>query len=347
LVKSARVAAPTVLDRIVSGRRERANSHDATGPASTRGAIVDAESMTIEPTASREPKALSIIVPAHNEALRGFTVLETLVAASEQLNALVIVACNGCTDDTAAVARNAKGVEVVEIAVASKAAALNAGDDVAGDVFPRLYLDADVRISVAALAMIASALDVPEGRIAGPATTYLLDGTPWLVRRYYRALAEVPFLVRLSSELMIGRGLYAVNAAGRSRFERFPFMTADDGFIDRLFDPDEKRVVAGAEAGIPVPDTMEGFIRAKTRAAAGTKELVSWLVVHRPDRLEVADTLPDPRRSLAQRIRHHLGRGGILSSNQPTALVDLLVYLLVEAVARTRVTLAAQRGPWR
>jgi len=303
--------------------------------------------MAADDDARRRPRALSIIVPAHNEASRGFEVLKTLAAAYEQLDARVIVVCNGCVDDTAEVARRVEGIEVVELDVASKAAALNAGDELAGDVFPRLYLDADVGISVDALGKIAAVLDVPGAAIAGPARNYLLDGAPWLVRRFYAALAEVPFLVRLSSELMVGRGLYAVNAEGRSRFERFPAMTADDGFIDRLFDPDEKRVVAESVAGIPVPDSIEGFFRAKTRAAAGTKELVSWLAVHMPDRLAVGGTLPDPRRSVVQRIQHHLGRGELLSSRTPTAIVDLLVYLFVEVVVRTRLTLAAQRGPWR
>ena len=303
--------------------------------------------MANDPATGRGSPALSIIVPAHNEASRGFSVLATIEAAAEELNALVIVVCNGCTDDTLAVARTARRVEVAEIPEASKAAALNVGDELAGAVFPRLYLDADVCITVDALAKVAASLRGPDGAIAGPTTSYLLDGAPWLVRRYYDALAEIPFLARLSSDLMIGRGLYAVNAAGRARFERFPALTADDGFIDRLFDPNEKRVVSDAVAGVPVPGTVKGFFRAKTRAAAGTKELVSWLQVHRPDRLAVADTLPDPRLSLARRVQHHLNRGGLLSSRRASAIVDLVVYLLVEAVARTRVTLAAQHGPWR
>jgi glycosyltransferase involved in cell wall biosynthesis len=303
--------------------------------------------MTKEPTTEHGAHALSIIVPAHNEASRGFSVLETLEEAAERLNALVIVVCNGCSDNTAAVARRYRGIEVAELATASKSGALNAGDELAGAVFPRLYLDADVRISVDALSEIAAVLDRPSAGIAGPARTYLLDDAPWLVRRYYAALAEVPFLVRLSSELMIGRGLYAVNAAGRARFDRFPSMTADDGFIDRLFDPDEKHIVAGAEAGIPVPESIQGFFRAKTRGAAGTKELASWIAVHRPDRLVVADTLPDPRLSVSRRIQHHLNRGGLLSSRRPAAVIDLAVYLLVEVVTRTRLSLAAPRGPWR
>src|ERR1019366_4385014 len=158
--------------------------------------------MTVEPDSARLPPALSIIVPAHNAATRGFRVLPTIEAAAAQLNALVIVVCNGCTDDTAAVARRSTSVEVVELSNAGKAAALNAGDEIAGEVFPRLYLDADVRITVQALGDIAASLDTPDDAIASPARTYMVEGAPWLVRRYYAALAEIPFLVQLSSKLM-------------------------------------------------------------------------------------------------------------------------------------------------
>jgi glycosyltransferase involved in cell wall biosynthesis len=304
--------------------------------------------MTVEPEAAATPQSFCIIVPAHNEATRGFGVLSTLEDAAKRLNARVIVVCNGCTDNTADVARRAAGVEVLELTIASKAAALNAGDELAGDVFPRLYLDADVHITADALGEIAGVLGAATGgAIAGPVTTYLLDASPWLVRRYYAALAEIPFLVRLSSDLMVGRGLYGVNAAGRSRFDVFPPLTADDGFIDRLFEPDEKHVVDGAVAGIPLPTSLDDFFRAKVRAAAGTKELTGYLAVHRPDRLAADGALPDPRLNVTSRIQHHLRDGGLFSSRRPIAIVDLLVYFLVEVVTRTRLSLAAPRGPWR
>ena len=90
----------------------------------------------------------SVIIPAHNEAAVIARTLAPLapLAAAGQLE--VIVACNGCTDHTAAIARGFDGVTVLELGQSSKAAALNAGDAAASH-WPRLYLDADVQISPA------------------------------------------------------------------------------------------------------------------------------------------------------------------------------------------------------
>ena len=85
------------------------------------------------------------MIPAHNEAAviaRRLTPLAPLAAAGKLE---VIVACNGCTDDTAAIARGFEGVTVLEMAQPSKTAALNAGD-AAATHWPRFYLDADVEI---------------------------------------------------------------------------------------------------------------------------------------------------------------------------------------------------------
>ena len=67
----------------------------------------------------------------------------------------MVVVCNGCHDRTAEVARQvAPLATVVEIPVASKVAALNAGDAVAR-YFPRFYLDADIELPVAAVRPVA------------------------------------------------------------------------------------------------------------------------------------------------------------------------------------------------
>src|SRR5688572_19584947 len=102
----------------------------------------------------------SIVIPAHDEErLLGATlerVLDGLEPGTE-----VIVICNGCRDRTAEVARGfAPRVAVIELAEASKVAALNAGD-AAAQSFPRVYLDADTPIAGADLMRVIAVLREP------------------------------------------------------------------------------------------------------------------------------------------------------------------------------------------
>src|ERR1044071_1194081 len=81
----------------------------------------------------------SIVIPAHNEGAVIRRLLRSLPEVVDAGRLEVIVACNGCTDDTADIARR-HGAKVVEISTPSKIAALNAADDIAV-AYPRLYVD--------------------------------------------------------------------------------------------------------------------------------------------------------------------------------------------------------------
>src|SRR3954453_3171433 len=88
----------------------------------------------------------SVVIPAHDEASVIGRCLRALLAGAEPGELEVIVVCNGCHDDTAAVARaHAPDAVVLELPAPSKPAALNAGDAEATR-FPRIYLDADVEV---------------------------------------------------------------------------------------------------------------------------------------------------------------------------------------------------------
>ena len=101
----------------------------------------------------------SIVVPAYNEAHRIGPLLEVLRSSVSVLHARVIIVCNGCDDATADIARRVGGVEVAELATASKTGALNEGDRLAGDLFPRLYVDADAITDVDSIARLFASLE--------------------------------------------------------------------------------------------------------------------------------------------------------------------------------------------
>ncbi|WP_157073229.1 glycosyltransferase family 2 protein, partial [Kribbia dieselivorans] len=130
---------------------------------------------------------VSVIVPAHNEA----AVLPRLLRALHGADLEVIVVCNGCTDDTAKVARRWPGVRVEEITEASKAAALRRGDEVAG-FGTRAYVDADVVISGRDVGRLAAAVEAGEALAVGPERRFDQTGVGWPVRAYYRVWQALP-----------------------------------------------------------------------------------------------------------------------------------------------------------
>src|SRR5690625_8041282 len=74
----------------------------------------------------------SVVIPERNEEDHIARTLDALTADSPRHLLEIIVVCNGCTDRTGdvarAVARQRPDVRVVEIATASKVAALREGD---------------------------------------------------------------------------------------------------------------------------------------------------------------------------------------------------------------------------
>ncbi|MEC8558761.1 MAG: glycosyltransferase, partial [Planctomycetota bacterium] len=92
-------------------------------------------------------KQLSVVIPAFDEAAMIARCLESVVGQRGLDRLEVVVVANGCRDATAELAREfGDPVRVVELAEGSKHRALNAGDAEC-TLFPRVYLDADVRIS--------------------------------------------------------------------------------------------------------------------------------------------------------------------------------------------------------
>ncbi|WP_125774733.1 glycosyltransferase family 2 protein [Antribacter gilvus] len=211
------------------------------------------------------PPRASVVIPAHDEAETIGTLLGVLTAAAPgELE--VVVACNGCTDDTARVAAGF-GVTVVEVAEASKIAALNAGD-AAATVFPRVYLDADVSVTLAALRAVVAALRRGE-LAAAPLPVMDTTGCGPLVRAYFALFDRLGY-VRHS---VLGAGFYALSAEGRRRFGAFPDVVADDGFVYSLFTAAERHNPPGAMFVVRPPRTLAALWRRQVRIAYGNVEL--------------------------------------------------------------------------
>jgi glycosyltransferase involved in cell wall biosynthesis len=214
------------------------------------------------------PASASIVIPAHNEAGVIDRLLTDLLHGARPDEFEVVVACNGCTDDTAAIARR-PGVTVVELRESSKIAALNAGDR-AVTTFPRVYLDADVSVSLEALRAVVAVLE-DSTVAAAPRPVVDTTGCGWISRSYFAIWSRLGY----ANHGALGSGCYALSATGRARFGDFPDLIADDGFVYTLFGTPERINPPDATFRISAPRTATALFRRRIRISAGNLELVA------------------------------------------------------------------------
>lgn len=209
----------------------------------------------------------SVVIAAHDEATVIGRNLDRLLAGAAPGELDVVVVANGCTDDTAAVAR-LRPVTVLELPQPGKAGALNAGD-AAATGFPRVYLDADVGATVETVRALAAALGGGGTLVAVPARRLVLTGRPLVVRCYYAIQARLP----AARTGLYGRGMIAVSQEGRERFDRFPEVLADDLFLDSLFSDGERTVVTSVHTVVETPRRTRDLVRRLTRVRRGNSAL--------------------------------------------------------------------------
>lgn len=211
----------------------------------------------------------TIIVPAHDEA---DVIAATLAHWATGFDSVtVIVVCNACSDATATMARQGLSTAwIIETPDAGKANAINLGL-AAAPVGPVLIVDADVAITPAALRGLAAVLQEPGVCAASPAVLFDLAGADRLVRGYYRAFRNHPYVVNGVG----GAGVYGLSVEGRRRIGSFPLLLSDDDYVRHFFSADEQRRVAVDPAGLPVaaivspPRHWHELVRTEARWRAG------------------------------------------------------------------------------
>ena len=241
---------------------------DPTSASSESSLAPVTKTMVAHDTSSRsysESKPLgSVVIPAHNEASVIERCLDALFTgiASEEFDAIVV--CNGCTDNTAERARRSPyPVRVLEIERANKPAALRAGD-AAARTLPRLYVDADVVLPGESARRVLQRL--AGGAIAArPPLRYDSSHSSALVRSYFRARSRVPAVLGA----LWGAGVYGLSSAGRSRFDEFPDVVADDLWLDHQFAAEEIEIVDCDPVVVMVPRGARDLLRILRRANRG------------------------------------------------------------------------------
>jgi hypothetical protein len=211
----------------------------------------------------------SVIIPAHNEEQVIGRCLDRLLADAPETGFEVIVAANGCTDRTVEIAeRYGPIVTVLDLPVASKHGALNAGD-AAATGFPRAYLDADIEMSWQSLAAVGEALDRTGAKVGAPTIHVDLKGCPWYVKSFYKVWLSLPWM----REAPVGSGVFVLSEAGHEQMGSFPAITNDDQYVHDLFPASERVCTTGGTFTVRAPRSFQSLVSRRTRTLAGSMEL--------------------------------------------------------------------------
>lgn len=222
---------------------------------------------------------MTVVVPARNERVALRHCLGALLAAPMGVPVQVVVVANGCTDDTAEVARSFGGradelgvqLDVIEVdlLVPSKVAALNVGE-LQARYLPRAYLDADVLLSPGAIGVVATALDQPGVHLVSPRVVMARTG-----KHFADSYAAIWMNSPAVTDRVVGAGFYAVSATGRSRWEAWPEIVSDDKYVRLHFSDAEQRVVPGATMTLSMPTDFREMIIIRGRWCRGNRQLAA------------------------------------------------------------------------
>lgn len=273
-----------------------------------------------EATRSARP-TVSIVVPAHNEeAVIGMN-LRALLASAEPGEFDVIVVANACYDRTAEIAR-AAGVRVIETETPGKAHAIVLGD-AAAHTFPRIYLDADVRLSAASARALVAAGARPGVLACAPVPKLELTGVGRFVGRVHRVHDKLI----APNRALAGVGVYVLTDVGHARvFPMPPDVISDDGWVHASFTPGERVVVPEAVSLVRPARTVGAHLDRRVRVRRGNRQLAA-----------LGCDCPEDR----------LGLGSLASlvGSRSIGLLDAGCYLAVLVVDRA-LTRVSRRDRW-
>lgn len=211
----------------------------------------------------------SVIVPAHNEATVIRACLDSLLKQAGVDR--IIVACNGCTDTTAAIVQQEyPQVTCLDIPMPSKVNALNEAEKQVLS-WPVFYIDADTKLSEGAVQTITEVMSQGRLLLAAPEPVIDTSRSSWLVQQYYKVWLSLPYI----REGVVATCSFVISAEGRQRFTHFPNVINDDGFVRCQFAANERGNVPHTQVFISAPQNLKSLIKIKTRARLGNMQLAA------------------------------------------------------------------------
>jgi hypothetical protein len=246
----------------------------------------------------------SIVVPVCNEAPLLPQTVPRLLASASELGATIVWVCNGCTDDSLSILRcltaEDQNVCVIELAIQSKTLAMQAGDEVMGQLFPRFYIDADVHLQPGDLERLFAVLDSNSADLVGPG----IDFDCSRATRVSASIARCWLALPQAKEMAI-LGVIGVSQAGRACWKDWPDILGDDIFVRAVVPLTRSCRVSKTKATSPAPKNFFAWIRTRKRWLAGERQL-RIMGLNNPQH-------PDQRTALLVRLRKGPDRLGALA----------------------------------
>lgn len=201
-----------------------------------------------EPAPTDRPR-LDVVIPARGEAETLPGCLLALLGEARGLDVKVIVVANGPERGPTLAAAQAlnrafahAGVPLVVVEEPSpgKPLALNRGDqEYRGSAV--MYLDADTVLLAGTLGPIARELTGRDAPLLIAPRPQLVLPADRLARHWALVWRTLPAV----AGDVIGGGCFAVNQAGRARWDRFPDLLGDDSFVRSRFNRTERKLAEG------------------------------------------------------------------------------------------------------
>lgn len=209
----------------------------------------------------------SIVIPAYNEATVIRSTLKAITKDARKGEFDIIVACNGCTDGTALMAKQAvRECRVLESVQPSKTEALNLG--IAAAMTSKIvFLDADIITSATAIRNLIHRLDWSDARLAVGKAVFETEGCSFTVKAFYKAWMQNPYF----DNHKMG-GFFAVNKEGLKELGVLPNKTNDDEYIRRKLGTNTT-FAQTAVYGIKAPKTLNALVKVRSRVYRGNAEL--------------------------------------------------------------------------
>ncbi|MDC0992008.1 hypothetical protein OAR33_00370 [bacterium] len=161
-------------------------------------------------------------------------------------------------------------IRIGRITRSSKPAAINRGEEIAGDVDLVAYIDDDVTVVAGSISDLFRTLRKSNDTATLVAPRRSVDSREGWIPRLFGSCVLRPRWTR--NGVCMG-GCFAVNRTGRQRWGLFPMIACDDEYVFSRFDWSERQVVPECTVTHPFAANLQGLLDQQARWRIASNEI--------------------------------------------------------------------------